>query len=197
MICKVKHRRWFSPPSAHYQQRDEGVSGQVYLHSRQKSWGFLPELAALLEYPRILQRIWNPLLSTTTVNSKQQDWNYSMREKSRSHNKVKGHKRGVSSLSECFLFLLQSNPFCSLFLACIFIVKAINMIFPDEPDVGILYLSTKCELDRCSTKSTYYRKNKLETNIHTQTHLHTNTHTHTHQHTHTHTFSHTHTHTHN
>ena len=43
----------------------------------------------------------------------------------------------VSAFSECFL----------LFIACVFIVKAIILIFSEDWDVGILYLSTKFELD--------------------------------------------------
>ena len=46
------------------------------------------------------------------------------------------------------LLPLTINLFCSLFLSCVFIMKAIIMNCSESWDVGIFYLSTKFELDQ-------------------------------------------------
>ena len=62
----------------------------------------------------------------------------------------------------------------SLFLARVFIVKAIIMNFSEDLDVGIFYLSTKFELDRtANNRDLIIRQESLET----QTDLQTDTYT--------------------
>ena len=58
-----------------------------------------------------------------------------------------------------FFPMMISFFFCSLFIACVFIVKTIIMNFLEDRDVGIFYLSTKFEFYR-STKNGYLLKHR-------------------------------------
>ena len=81
----------------------------------------------------------------------------------------------------------------SFIFTCVFIVKAIIVIFSEDLDMGIC--SSKFELDWITdsvTTEIYYRTEKKENHTHKTKHTLTNTLTHTQALTHTHTHTHTH-----
>ena len=62
-------------------------------------------------------------------------------------------------------------------------MKAIIVNFSEDRDMGILYLSTRFELDWSTNNGDLLSDRNWWK--HTQTHQHTHIHTHTHTHTHT------------
>ena len=67
------------------------------------------------------------------------------------------------------------------FLLAFLFVKAIIMNFSDHRDVGILYLSTKFELDQCTNNGNMFTiigQEKLKSHTNTQTYIQTETDTH-------------------
>ena len=90
------------------------------------------------------------------------------------------------------MLLIKRNK-CSIYriLACVFIKKVITIDFSKDRDVGILYLSTKIELDRFNRDILWNRKKNLEKLTNTYINIHTHSNTHSLAHTNTNTNTHT------
>ena len=86
--------------------------------------------------------------------------------------KQEDYRSMQSNLTLSSYFPWQKVCFCSLFLVCVFILKAIITNFLEDRDMGILFLSSKFELDQSTNNRDLLSDRNRWKHKNTDTHTH-------------------------